>query len=347
MTADLRNLYAPIGLTPRTVTFILTLVATFLVASIVSDPTATPHRPVHLAAAAAMVVALGSVSGRSSRGATPLSSTLLVPAVVGAAAVVFATWTTIPEVSDYLWSWPLYMAGIIEVVLCLKGRPVPAIVIHAGVAATLALRAWRIDGTPATAAQSLGSYLPMFFVALLIAIYARPVIGEIVALRGAGESASRAETAAVAAVAARNDRLDWIDRTAGPWLRRIASGDPLDDGDRRACRLLEAGIRDALRAPGLTGPGLDETVGRARERGVEVVLLDDGALDGAPPRLRAALLGLVAGRVAAVDAGRVTIRICPPGREEIATVLLSSSGRAERTVLRPDDLEDAARRDAP
>ena len=55
----------------------------------------------------------------------------------------------------------------------------------------------------------------------------------------------------------------------------------------------------------------------------------------------------MAGRVAAVDAGRVTIRISPPGREEIATVLLSSSGRAERTVVRPDDLEDAARRGAP
>lgn len=331
------------GLTPRTAAFVLTLVAAFLASSVLVHPATGAHRVVHLAAAAAMVGTLWSVSRESRRRATSASSVALVVTVVATASVVFATWTSIPGVSDYLWSWPLYMAGIIEINLCLKGRPRPAILIHVGVAAALALRAWQVDGTQVSAAPALGSYVPMFLVALLIALYVRPTVGEIAALRDAGETAGRATAVAVAVVDARNERLDWIDRTAGPWLRRIASGTGLDDEDRRTCLLLEASIRDVLRAPGLTGPELDGIVERARRRGVEVVLLDDGALTSSPPEARAALRALIAGLVDTTTSGRVTARIGPPDRDEVATILHTGGGPSGRVLVHRSDLSSVGR----
>lgn len=342
-----RRDYAGAGLTPRNSPLVLTLIVIFLASSIVTGAASAQQLVVRVLAAAVMVIALGSLSGLPRPAPAGVCSISLVVATVAPAALVFASWTRIPGAGDYLWSWPLFLAGIIEVTLCFKGRLRTAIVIHLGVAAALAVRASQVDGTPATAAPALVSYLPMFLVSLLIAFYVRPVADEIAALRDSGDAAGRLADIAVAVVVARNERLDWIDRTAGPWLRRIASGIPLDDAERRACLFLEASIRDVLRAPGLVGPELDRVVAAARERGVEVVLLDDGSLDGAPARLRVAARKLVAARIAGTDDGRVTARISPPGRDEVATILRTTSGAAERIVLRRSDLENTTPRDTP
>lgn len=260
MSGSRRRDYAGAGLTARNSPLVLTLIVIFLASSIVTDAASAQQLVVRVLAAAVMVIALGSLSGLPRPAPAGVCSISLVVATVAPAALVFASWTRIPGAGDYLWSWPLFLAGIIEVTLCFKGRLRTAIVIHLGVAAALAVRASQVDGTPATAAPALVSYLPMFLVSLLIAFYVRPVADEIAALRDSGDAAGRLADIAVAVVVVRNERLDWIDRTAGPWLRRIASGIPLDDAERRACLFLEASIRDVLRAPGLVGPELDRVV---------------------------------------------------------------------------------------
>ena len=92
-------------------------------------------------------------------------------------------------------------------------------------------------------------------------------------------------------------------------------------------RLLEAELRDEIRAPFFTGTAVVEAARRARGRGVEVLLLDDrGNGDrGEDKENEARLRDLIVTRAtAALDeavAGRVVVRVCPAGRRWAATIL--------------------------
>lgn len=93
-----------------------------------------------------------------------------------------------------------------------------------------------------------------------------------------------------------------------------------------AC-LLEAELRDEIRAPFFTGTAVVDAARRARGRGVEVLLLDDrGAGDrGEDKENEARLRDIIVSRaIAALDeavAGRVVVRVCPTGRRWAATIL--------------------------
>ena len=92
-------------------------------------------------------------------------------------------------------------------------------------------------------------------------------------------------------------------------------------------RLLEAELRDEIRAPFFTGTTVVEAAWRARGRGIEVLLLDDrGNGDrGEDKENEARLRDLIVARAtAALDeavAGRVVVRACPAGRRWAATIL--------------------------
>lgn len=92
-------------------------------------------------------------------------------------------------------------------------------------------------------------------------------------------------------------------------------------------RLLEAELRDEIRAPFFTGTAVVEAARRARGRGIEVLLLDDrGNGDRGEDKENEARLRdfIVARATAALDeavAGRVVVRACPAGRRWAATIL--------------------------
>lgn len=93
-------------------------------------------------------------------------------------------------------------------------------------------------------------------------------------------------------------------------------------------RLLEAELRDEIRAPFFTGTAVVEAARRARGRGIEVLLLDDCGGEGVRGTGEGdddALCSLIVERAsAALDeavAGRVVVRVCPAGRRWAATIL--------------------------
>lgn len=92
-------------------------------------------------------------------------------------------------------------------------------------------------------------------------------------------------------------------------------------------RLLEAELRDEIRAPFFTGTAVVEAARRARGRGIEVLLLDDrGDGEGREGKEHEAQLRdlIVSRATAALDeavAGRVVVRVCPAGRRWAATIL--------------------------
>ena len=91
--------------------------------------------------------------------------------------------------------------------------------------------------------------------------------------------------------------------------------------------LLEAELRDEIRAPYFTGTEVVAAARRARSRGVEVVLFDDrgdatrGGSTEYEERLRARIVERAVAALDEAGAGRVVVRACPAGRPWAATIL--------------------------
>ena len=143
------------------------------------------------------------------------------------------------------------------------------------------------------------------------------------------ETAKATEAATAADSAARQERSKRITTTLQgtlPMLKIIASGN-LTDKDRQDAKLLEAELRDEIRGRNLVAPILKTAIKSARLRGVEVVLLDEGGLDGAPEALKEQITSRLASELEGISEGRVAIRARQIGEARV-TFVASRSGTA-------------------
>lgn len=165
------------------------------------------------------------------------------------------------------------------------------------------------------------------FAPLLMATFfaytVRPTAQSIFALRERSNSIAASEAASAAVLDERDAQLDSLDAIARPLLEVVASGRALTDAEQEDCRLLEARLRDRLRAGTLIDDDVADAAGAARRRGVAVVLLDDGGLDEAPRHVRDAAREAVRSALAQAKTGRVSARVLPPGRAICATILVN------------------------
>ncbi|GAC67736.1 hypothetical protein [Gordonia soli] len=265
----------------------------------------------------------------------PLSAALVG---VGAtlAGVVIAWWSLPQETYRTLQSGPPAAAAIVVLTLvALRGRPLLA---WAGLlAVSLTAGIWAVgfglsfgNGVVIT----VWTY-PMMVMATLFVIILRPMARRVVMLRR--RSMDDAATAAAAAAAADERRTHFRDfeRRARPTLERVVDGHEFTPEEVRIARLLEAQLRDGIRAPGWDSPEIRAAVWSARSRGTEVALLDDGdptavGADGAV--VPASLTGPHADLIALLgdDARAVTARILPPGRDTHASIVVQMSGHSRR-----------------
>jgi hypothetical protein len=140
------------------------------------------------------------------------------------------------------------------------------------------------------------------------------------------ESATRAAASERARQAAR------LNAIARPALERIAALEPYTDAERESWLRLEATIRDRLRAPALSSAEITEAATLARERGVEVTLFDDSAGALASEEDRNAIAAAIIAELAAMDSGRLTGRVLPPGRGRLATILVDDERGDSRSI---------------
>jgi len=134
---------------------------------------------------------------------------------------------------------------------------------------------------------------------------------ELVAEQRAQEEVRRLQDDAMASVADR----------ALPVLDAVASGTELTPVLRTRARLLEAELRDEIRAPCFTGTRVVPAARAARGRGVDVVLLDDGPESPVEEALEGVLVAEVARVLEVAEDGRVVVRRLPPGRRVAATLV--------------------------
>lgn len=171
---------------------------------------------------------------------------------------------------------------------------------------------------------------------ILFALVLRPTASSVFRLRQQTLERVAQTSADLAADEERTHQLDTLNALARPLLQRIASGEELSDTERTECALLEAHLRDRLRAPLMSELKLDKLAYEARLRGVDVTFIDDSHLDDDPvvvaldDRVTSELARIAADVLTRAEAGRVFVRVSSPERPIAASVLLRGDDASVR-----------------
>ncbi|GCE39588.1 hypothetical protein Rhow_003112 [Rhodococcus wratislaviensis] len=233
-------------------------------------------------------------------------------------------------VANTLQMWPFGAATAIYTFMCVRGRTLCAWI---GLTATVTTAAVWASLTGQGAGYGISVSVINIAPLLMSTVFAftiRPLGKAIFTLRQQSTQRAATEAAASAILEERDAQLDRLDELARPLLERIASGTELSADELLACRLLEAHLRDGLRAPGLTD-GITAAAARAaRTRGVEVVMLDDRGMVNADAAVGRRLRAEVGGHLDGIVAGTVTVRVMPPGRSILATILVNDGDDVRR-----------------
>ncbi|MEV5838143.1 hypothetical protein [Nocardia sp. NPDC052112] len=226
--------------------------------------------------------------------------------------------------------WTAFAASYVLAVLVVRGRLGAAWCGVAGIAAVIA-----VVGATNGMRVVIGSIVPIATVAgvSIGAAVMRPMQRSLRLLREEATMRAAAEATMAAQNGERDRQLARLDKVARPILERIAEGAELTAAEREECRLLEAELRDGLRAPQLVTDELSSAARGARSRGVEVVLLDDGGFAGVPKWVRQQVIESATRELDAANAGSVTVRVLPMGRRVLATVLANAPDRDRRTEI--------------
>lgn len=196
--------------------------------------------------------------------------------------------------------------------------------------------AWALTSgrSPLSAVYLLDTHAAILFVATLFGIFLRRTARTIndyedKALDGAMETA-----AAVAAVDIRRQRVQELQASAGPLLERIARNERLPTPEeRKEYRAAEALLRDGVRGRSLATPAIEAAATSARDRGVDVTLLDDRGEPLATAEAMTKLAGFVVTTLERTDGGSVTVRLHPKGRDVAVSIVSTSPVHSERLEL--------------
>ena len=229
--------------------------------------------------------------------------------------------------------WTTFACSYVLAALVVRGR-IGVAWLSVAVSAAVIVAAGARTGLEAGAIVS-ASIVPVGTVTgvSVFAVIMRPTQRTLRMLHEEAMVRAAAEATMAAADGERVRQLGRLDRVARPILERIAEGVVLTAAEREQCRLLEAELRDGLRAPQLVTEELSGAARGARARGVEVVLLDDGGFAGAASSVRRCVIDSAARELDAANAGSVTVRVLPPGRRVLATVLAYTPEYDRRTEI--------------
>lgn len=113
---------------------------------------------------------------------------------------------------------------------------------------------------------------------------------------------------------------------AGPVLTRtVATGGVLTDADRLEARLAEGRLRDEMRGPRLLDDDVRAELERARRRGANVTVLDEGGLEGLDEETLAIIRAQLAEALRSASSDRLYIRTSPDERVAVTVVGRSPS----------------------
>ncbi|WP_347957796.1 hypothetical protein [Gordonia aichiensis] len=273
----------------------------------------------------------------------PHGTTLLLTAAgpLGCALVLAGT-PAIPSAS-LLFTWIHGAGTVVYCFLNVRGRLIAPWVGLAAMVVVAAVWAHLRNLSPMTAGLLVGVDAAPIIMSLLFALTLRPAARRVFALRRRTLDHVASASAEVAATEERGRQAHRLNALARPMLQRIAVGGDLTDDERRSCAMLEAHLRDQIRAPLLAQLGLDVSAYHARTRGVDVLLIDDTRTgrdrsvseDLSPPVLSVLQQTATDALDHALD-GDVVVRVSAPDRPIAASVLVRSSAGTTRSEIASD-----------
>ncbi len=329
---DVREL---LGLRSTAATVVVgAFIATFLLLALTTAPTAKSlwaEIPAWIVASSAAVTLIRTASDPLPY-RTTLALTLAGPISNN---LVFAV-VPIP-IDGLLQLWPLSAATAIYTYMCVRGRTAWAWV---GMAATLASCACgRSKPDKRRLRHRNLRHQPRSTVdATFFAWTIRPAARDIFALREQTIIRIAAEAADTAILDERDQQLRRLDNLARPLLEHLAADDDITDEQQLVCTLLEAHLRDILRAPILDTADVADAARSARARGVDVVLLDDHGMDQTAIPIRDRIVAAVLEALTRATDGQLTVRVLPPQRDTLLTILHNRSDGTVRTEYGHDGL---------
>ena len=121
-------------------------------------------------------------------------------------------------------------------------------------------------------------------------------------------------------------RMASVRQRVTPLLTQIANGKAPTPKLRSQAYLLEAELRDEIRAPFFTGTSIVTSAQAARRRGTEVILLDDsGDNTTIDDQVRANAVNYVTKLLHLTQSHRVVIRLNPPRRPTLLTIVTDNT----------------------
>ncbi|MDO4646946.1 MAG: ATP-binding protein [Propionibacteriaceae bacterium] len=117
-------------------------------------------------------------------------------------------------------------------------------------------------------------------------------------------------------------RMASVRQRVTPLLTQVADGAAVEPELCRQAYLLEAELRDEIRAPFFTGTSIIASAHAARLRGTEVILLDDsGDSTAIDDEVRANAVNYVSTFLDLTQSNRVVVRLNPPRRLALLTIV--------------------------
>ena len=116
-------------------------------------------------------------------------------------------------------------------------------------------------------------------------------------------------------------RMASVRQRVTPLLTQIANGKAPTPKLRSQAYLLEAELRDEIRAPFFTGTSIVTSAQAARRRGTEVILLDDSGDTTIDDQVRTNAVNYVTKFLNVTQSNRVVIRLNPPRRPTLLTIV--------------------------
>ncbi|WP_420113965.1 hypothetical protein [Pseudactinotalea sp.] len=291
----------------------------------------------HPAVAAALLLLLGATWFATAVVDEPLPwrHTVLVLAFASAGSVVAMIDPTLDRLAI---AWLITLAGYQFACVVIRGRGTVAVAAYLlTTVLMLAVGALVPDAHGSSAGWSEPPMPESLFsvAALLLGVVWRALLLGVQRRIGAeerAESESRAAAAAVReAIAVRESELAGAAERAAPVLRRVVGGSFTVE-DQIEAALAEAALRDGIRAGRLTTTPIRSAVESARRRGSAVILFDDGDPHQQLVAEHVDRIVETLGRAGPQD--RVTVRLLPPDRDLVGTVLLSGDEDSELERLR-------------
>ncbi|MGW0638303.1 sensor histidine kinase [Nocardia salmonicida] len=280
--------------------------------------------------AIAMLLLAISVAGILWVPGDPLPAPTAVAIMFMGAAALGVVLLSPPYVASIHQLWPASGFTAVATFMCVRGRTLSAWIM---ITATVAIAG--VWSTLAEAGPGYGiSYsLINFGPIIMAAMFAwtiRPAADEIYRLRKAAIRDHASAEVAATAIDDNNAQLRELARKARPLLQRVADPAPLTRADLDRCGNLAEELRDHLRAIGLVHPLVDPASAAARDRGVEVVMLDDEGMNEIDAAVRHEVLRTIADELNRTRNGRIAVRIVPPGRSKLATVVAYTNSTVRR-----------------